>query len=217
MLLLLFVLLPLVVHAALYPLSLPPSLTASPLSPFPPEGRASLLSYTLFTWFEPVIRKGWCRDLNMEDMPPFLPDDSSALVSRRFAPLVEKEGVVEGGVQCRPPWPPLPRSLPLPPYTSSALDEMGKDSLHTPLLPSSPSRHPALPPFSPSSKRKRWKGFSVTLLLFQLARGKVVVQAVWQLLGSLAVFIAPLALRKIVAYVSQDRPEGKEGSKWSRQ
>jgi len=132
----------------------------------------------------------------MDDLPPFLPDDSSAAVSARFSLLVEAEGGLEGGVPAFKPKPALPPSLP-----ASEMD--------TPLLPQKKEEErPSLPPSLPRTSR-RWKGLTITLLLFRLARGGVVVQALWQAIGCLAVFIAPLALRRIVDFVSHYGEEGR--------
>lgn len=57
-------------------------------------------------------------------------------------------------------------------------------------------------PLLPKPHNNHWKGTRITRLLFQLGRMDVVVQAFWQAVGSLAVFIAPLALREIVGFVS---------------
>lgn len=57
-------------------------------------------------------------------------------------------------------------------------------------------------PSNSKASKNHWKGTRITRLLFQLGRMDVVVQAFWQAVGSLAVFIAPLALREIVGFVS---------------
>jgi len=163
----------------------------------------------------------------MDDLPPFLPQDSSAAVSARFAPLVKAEGGLEGGIPL--PKPARPPSLPAPlvkaeggpegrvPLPTPALPpSLPASEMDTPLLPA-PSQtqkkeeRPSLPPSLPpqTKKKRRWKGLTITLLLFRLARGGVVVQALWQAIGSLAVFIAPLALRRIVDFVSHHGEEGR--------
>lgn len=149
----------------------------------------------------------------MSDLPPLLPNDGSAAVSARFAPLVKAEEALAGEVPV--PTPTLPPTL----HVLEAKEGMDGRMLSPPpqrwksekqaaLLPALAPSH--APPHK-TKPRRRWRGLTITLLLFRLARGGVAVQALWQAVGSLAVFIAPLALRRIVDFISHYAGEGREG------
>lgn len=53
-----------------------------------PEQTASLLSYTLFLWFSPVIAKGLSKRLDREDLPCLPQEDLSSSVWDKYKPIV---------------------------------------------------------------------------------------------------------------------------------
>lgn len=137
-----------------------------------------MLSYTVFHWFSPVIQRG-VRQQTLdkdEDLPPLGEGDRAHEVWAAFAPLVQRMGLGRQAQQQQEQQQPQPPS------------SLAEDGGTTP------------PP--PRRKKRYWKGTRVTRLLFQLGRWAAVVQAFWQAVGSLAVFISPLALKEIVGFVS---------------
>ena len=79
----------------------PPQLRRWP-TPLTPEWTAGPISYLLFSWFTPVIRVGFGRQLNLEDIPDLAYDDTAAATFDRALRLAKAEvsnNCDEGGPQ----------------------------------------------------------------------------------------------------------------------